>query len=288
MALLMSHKIAIVQFVALFLAYSAKFTALNDDDMVYCALPCRMIHTVCQFIPCSVLGTPQCGYTARELPLSLTDGILILNWHNRYRHRFASGNNTDFTIHAANMNVLTYDPELAFIAQCWANTCTVGHDMCRTSLDFPYVGQNMMFFDDVEQPDDPRLLMKAVHWWMEEGDEKELINMKEYNRDVSYGNFTQIIWAKTERVGCGRTFFKGNVLLICNYGPGGNIEGEEVFVEGPPCSQCRMGCSKKFTGLCDTKGHNDTFRPPFVIACASTLQGFASLFSLFIFHYIYC
>jgi len=58
------------------------------------------------------------------------------------------------------------------------------------------------------------------------------------------GHFTQLVWSKTARVGCGKaTGADGNDYWVCNYDPQGNMQGESPFgaaaaplppVAGPP------------------------------------------------------
>ena len=45
-----------------------------------------------------------------------------------------------------------------------------------------------------------------------------------------------------------------NVLYTCNYGPGGNYIGGQLYRAGPACSQCPpgSGCSSQHPGLCST------------------------------------
>ncbi|XP_077350127.1 uncharacterized protein LOC144000269, partial [Lithobates pipiens] len=55
-----------------------------------------------------------------------------------------------------------------------------------------------------------------------------------------------MVWAHTERIGCGQKFCEkiegfedGNMyLLVCNYEPPGNYEGKKPFMVGAPCSAC--------------------------------------------------
>lgn len=85
-------------------------------------------------------------------------------------------------------------------------------------------------------------------------------------------HFSQMIWANTTHVGCGRTNFQGKTFIVCNYGPAGNRRNEKVFEEGPHCSKCLKNCGKKFDGLCsDAK-----IVPPF-IAPFNIVGGSASL-----------
>ncbi|XP_075034608.1 uncharacterized protein LOC142096023 isoform X2 [Mixophyes fleayi] len=60
------------------------------------------------------------------------------------------------------------------------------------------------------------------------------------------GHYTQMVWADTERVGCGMKFCEkvegfdeqNMYLLVCNYEPPGNFEGEKPYKIGVPCSAC--------------------------------------------------
>ena len=39
------------------------------------------------------------------------------------------------------------------------------------------------------------------------------------------GHYTQMIWPTTKAVGCGLASARGNDVLVCRYGPAGNVEG---------------------------------------------------------------
>ncbi|PNF24360.1 hypothetical protein B7P43_G11879 [Cryptotermes secundus] len=55
-------------------------------------------------------------------------------------------------------------------------------------------------------------------------------------------HYTQVVWAQTRFVGCGRrSFRKGQFYVehyVCNYGPTGNYRGEPLYLTGAPCSRC--------------------------------------------------
>uniref|UniRef100_L7MBK5 Putative tick salivary antigen-5 protein n=1 Tax=Rhipicephalus pulchellus TaxID=72859 RepID=L7MBK5_RHIPC len=108
------------------------------------------------------------------------------------------------------------------------------------------------------------LRLKPTNWasvikgWF---DEYKLFNPNEVDsfRTVQdSGHFTQLIWAKTTHVGCGKARFKikdedwYRTLYTCNYGPMGNVVQSRVYQRGEPCSHCpnRTPCSPSVPGLC--------------------------------------
>lgn len=90
---------------------------------------------------------------------------------------------------------------------------------------------------------------------------------KEY--EAIFGNFTQMVQDKADRVGCAiMRYFRNSLYvtyLVCNYSYG-NVDQEPVYVSGPACSECPVGNSIKYPGLCRTENTNDAIeeleRPP--------------------------
>lgn len=50
---------------------------------------------------------------------------------------------------------------------------------------------------------------------------------------MNTGHYTQMLWAASVRIGCGYVnHMVGNrntVLLVCNYGPAGNVRGGRLY-----------------------------------------------------------
>lgn len=88
-----------------------------------------------------------------------------------------------------------------------------------------------------------------------------------------YEYYTQMVWAETHSVGCGRTQFSAykytGVSIVCDYGPAGNIIGEPVYTSGvKPCTRYpKMIQNKNYSRLCgeEIPLENDTFYPPFTL-----------------------
>ncbi|KAE8748255.1 hypothetical protein FOCC_FOCC005094 [Frankliniella occidentalis] len=68
--------------------------------------------------------------------------------------------------------------------------------------------------------------------------------------------FSQLAWADTWKLGCGRSRYSSvdvlTEILVCNYGPGGNVQGGRVYRAGAACSGCPAACSATYPGLCAT------------------------------------
>jgi len=54
------------------------------------------------------------------------------------------------------------------------------------------------------------------------------------------GHYTQLVWADTLEIGCAISYYTKTVssriwhqiILVCNYGPGGNYLGRPVYLPG--------------------------------------------------------
>ena len=71
--------------------------------------------------------------------------------------------------------------------------------------------------------------------------------------DKKTSHFTQLIWATSTHLGCARAQWNNrHQVLVCNYGPTGNIDSLPLYSIGSPCSKCykSSGCSRRYKGLC--------------------------------------
>lgn len=182
----------------------------------------------------------------------------IMAAHNNYRQMVAMGKVPGLPP-AANMMELVWDNELAAVAQAHAKQCRFHHDCysCRRVSRFT-AGQNMFLHYSSSLRLRPTNWASVVKSWF---DEYRLFNPDEidsFHTVQDSGHFTQLIWAKTTHVGCGKTRFKikeedwYRTLYTCNYGPMGNVIQSRVYEKGRPCSLCpnRTSCSPSVPGLC--------------------------------------
>ncbi|CAL1261139.1 unnamed protein product [Larinioides sclopetarius] len=195
------------------------------------------------------------------------DKKLILKKHNEYRMKIARGKESRAggMPKASNMMEMVWDDELASIAQKWANQCKFKHDCpdCRKVERF-FVGQNIYTISSTGEA-------KTKNWgsltdtFYEEVKDFDKNNIKPFKSSTDYGHFTQLAWATSWKIGCGLAVYKesgqNKSLYVCNYGPGGNINGGRMYKEGKPCSNCPSGtcccnrCKKSgvtsdYHGLC--------------------------------------
>ncbi|CAG2206717.1 ANGPT2 [Mytilus edulis] len=60
------------------------------------------------------------------------------------------------------------------------------------------------------------------------------------------GHYTQMVWADTETVGCAmwkcpyihNLGWRDAYIVVCDYGPGGNISGRKPYIIGQTCAEC--------------------------------------------------
>ncbi|XP_054837308.1 peptidase inhibitor 16 [Eublepharis macularius] len=177
--------------------------------------------------------------TAMELSWSLTeeDKQLIVDLHNQYRSKVSPP--------AADMLKMSWDPELETFAKDYATKCIWEHNADRG-----WRGENLFAMSG------DLTVKTAVEEWYNE--------YPHYNMTTSIcaegqmcGHYTQVVWASSERIGCGTEFCKtlevlnetDMHLVVCNYQPPGNVKGRKPYKEGSPCSMCPDGYSCQDT-LC--------------------------------------
>ena len=78
-------------------------------------------------------------------------------------------------------------------------------------------------------------------------------------RGLEIGHFTQMVWADTNRIGCGFTIYEledgpgyTKAMYACNYAPQGNTRTYQVYRLGDPVSQCpeNYKASSDYPSLC--------------------------------------
>ncbi|XP_063781912.1 peptidase inhibitor 16-like isoform X2 [Pseudophryne corroboree] len=159
--------------------------------------------------------------------LTEEEKTILVDKHNSYRSQMDPP--------AAGMVMLRWDTTLEKLATSYAAKCIWEHNEERG-----FRGENLF-------------VMSGSHLDVELG-------LDDWHREQDYynfttnvcqegqmcGHYTQMVWADTERVGCGEKFCEkvegfdepNMHLLVCNYEPPGNFEGEKPYKPGVPCSDC--------------------------------------------------
>ncbi|KAJ1530155.1 hypothetical protein ONE63_005086 [Megalurothrips usitatus] len=242
------------------LAVLAMLLGLTAAATDYCKL-CSD-HVLCKH-PTSKPGAACKSYGPT---ISNSDKDLIVRLHNEYRNKVALGQEKRGKNHpqpsASNMRKIVWDNELATFAQRWADQCTFEHDTCHTTADGTVSGQNLLSGGLAPNQKKPDWANAIKIWYDEVAARDGSLNTKPFKVDNTFmdvGHFTQLAWANTYAVGCGYSTYRAGSgsapdtqLVVCDYKPSGNFEGDVVYEGGAPASKCPAGTSKDKTypGLC--------------------------------------
>lgn len=93
---------------------------------------------------------------------------IILNLHNQYRNKIASGRLPGYAP-AARMPVLRWNEDLAYVAGVHSRSCTIENDICRNTRVFKNSGQNIGYITDEEPEHNTTAVIKRVidEWFAE-------------------------------------------------------------------------------------------------------------------------
>lgn len=207
-------------------------------------------HILCGNRPRNVCRTIQSGVSSSNI-------ADILTAHNNLRSRVATGRER-FQPPASNMREITWNEELAVIAQRIADQCSFELDYNRKSFRFPRgFGQNLAYtVGNYFSNGTADFIRDAILMWYKGVSKFDPRDVARYYFNQETGLYTQVVWAESHSIGCGYSFYnQGGLkkkLYVCNYGESGNILGASVYKIGKPCSACprRTVCSNTYPGLC--------------------------------------
>ena len=127
---------------------------------------------------------------------------------------------------------LTWDNDLAAIAQTWANQCIdvevpsglLDHNAGRSDTYAEYVGENI-YASSGFTPSGP----DAVNSWAHE---ESSYTYSSNTCAGTCGHYTQVVWATTTKVGCAYhvcASLQFPNAIVCDYAPGGNVNGQKPY-----------------------------------------------------------
>lgn len=128
--------------------------------------------------------------------------------HNEWRKRYG-------------VPALTWSPELAKVAQDWANRL-LRENRFQHRPNSKY-GENLASAQGQQLSP-----ARVVNMWGEE--------VKDYNyasntckAGAMCGHYTQVVWRRTTQVGCGMARSQNREVWVCNYNPPGNYVGQRPY-----------------------------------------------------------
>ncbi|XP_077552833.1 venom allergen 5-like [Haemaphysalis longicornis] len=219
-------------------------------------------------VACVMAQGTASNCTPARYDLTSDDKAKILKAHNDARLEVAS-NASGSLGPAADMRVLAWDDDLQKAAQSYAAQCgtsdTPQPPADRNTGSYTDVGQSVDFTAAAAAvPFDGEALVKK---WVafKIGLTSDKAKIASYVADKDTDKYAQMIWAATEKVGCGYLAFTltpagtnpNKALFVCNYAPAGAKVGQPVFTTGPACSKCPNGTAcgtDQNKGLCETSG----------------------------------
>lgn len=200
-------------------------------------------------------------------PLSKNEQKRIEDIHNNIRYAVSIGYIGKYR--AGNMNILSYNEELAFYAQCWANACILSSDPCNKTETFEEISDIVKY---VPLGGFSNMSIVKITDIIDSLEEDLIMDYKQQPDNIS--EVVQMIWAQTMFLGCGRTYFKNKIILVCKYSPPGCITNDSIYQIGNACSLCyKKLCNEDFPALCGEKSYIK-FKPPL----SSDAVGFKTFF----------
>ncbi|CAK8693924.1 unnamed protein product [Clavelina lepadiformis] len=154
---------------------------------------------------------------------------------------------------AQNMRIMSWDNQLARLASQYSRRCLFKDNEQRSHSRFQPPGENIFVSRGLNF--DRNYAVRSVVDWDAEKAYYSLDNGCQDNQIC--GHYTQVVWSDTFKVGCGASKctsinvrgqeWRDATVLICNYGPSGNVVGRLPYVEGQSCEACHSSdrCENK-------------------------------------------
>jgi len=215
---------------------------------------------------------------ARFLPIPPSCRQAILDAHNEYRARVASGKVASTWPKAARMPPVEYDTMLASVASLNCLNCKFAHDKCRNTDTYSLSGQNLGIEYSTASRDNidcVTFVKNRIKSWYNEVNYLPPDVITAYRSSVDensegYGHATTLLTDRAYKVGCaicqfdsvrqGRTV--NSTELACNYAST-NVNGFNVWKHGDTAKECKKGKDTKFAGLCSLS-ENKEYDPHYI------------------------
>jgi len=213
----------------------------------------RYMFNIATLVLAGVFAT-RAEFVPEVYVLSAQEKAELLDDHNILRSETALGNSGDQPA-ATNMVALVWDESLAESSKAHAETCVFGHSDSGYGENLAASGSSVdsLGFQD---------LKAGITKWH---DEHEFYNFASGSCTGVCGHYTQVVWAKSVRVGCayqmcGPGFIWDETIpfqlyFVCQYDPPGNYASQKPYLEAASDEDIASECPSdlvpdKNTGLC--------------------------------------
>jgi len=201
-----------------------------------------------------VEGSTASKFTAEEK-------TAVVNRHNDFRSK---RNETYQPCAASDMEAMVWDDALAEEAQAWADGCIGDHAEGAGSQ----FGENLYMSMPKTDYDAKELASGVDDWYSEMKDSVWGIDDRKGTSKpgATCGHYWQVIWARSNKVGCGVASCKSSLmisgadqgpglLLVCRYQSPASLKdagdtNSLPYIFGKPCGACPNDCTN---GLCTAK-----------------------------------
>ncbi|CAD6196140.1 unnamed protein product [Caenorhabditis auriculariae] len=208
---------------------------------------CIFVGIVCSIALCAAAGFTHEGHRS------------FLRVHNKLRSDVAMGRYVAKggvkKPPATNMKMLLWNSSLADSAQKYAETCPKEHS------EIDNIGESLFWIGGEKLSEDYNQYAKmASDVWKEEFQKFDWStnNLTATLFKSGVGHATQMVWADTDRIGCGAKLCgrkSPKIAVVCHYYPAGNTLSRLIYDEGKTCSSCPTGTTcNQHLGLCAPPG----------------------------------
>ncbi|EFO95203.1 hypothetical protein CRE_08782 [Caenorhabditis remanei] len=198
----------------------------------------------------ALIGTASAGFSAEGQ-------AAIVKAHNDLRSAIAKGDYVAKGTHqpaASDMLKMSWDDTIAQSAQAFAENCPDDHAKSE-------YGENLYWGWTSEEVGnlDPYGVKASKSWEKEFQDYGWLTRtLDQATYDSGIGHATQMVWSKTNLIGCGAKMCgvdpkngMNKVTVVCQYKTKGNMIDDKIYAEGETCSACPSSSScETGSGLC--------------------------------------
>ena len=155
---------------------------------------------------------------------------------------------------------MIWDTNLQNLAQSYADSCPPKSNNPNRNG----AGENLYWLSWDSEPNDKDVadMSAAVQYWFDGVKNFDPQSITKYSYSYSSALYSQIIWASTNRIGCGSSYYRRengiySIILVCNYLEAANSVGSEVYKIGKPGEAC-IKKSTSFDALCANEASGST------------------------------